>query len=240
MGRGTTRLPRRMTESAPVLGRLLPADRFHTGVRVATLGLWLLSIVVAFGVLALIATLIFGPLSGLGVLLVGVAAVAVAQPLAWLAERQLLARWPSGRAAELQPGTLIWRDRGPTCRLDLGQKVNFWRWRFAVKRQRSGRVPSTYHCFAIRLVQEDSLVTLYAFLPPTLADSLSGRYPFYELRRPNDPAKTALGGRDSIFLAAEHTRWDQGAELETGDFEALIAHLAAHVPDFDRSAQSGV
>ena len=41
-------------------------------------------------------------------------------------------------------------------------------------------------------------------------------------------------------MAAEHTRWEEGAELEPADFEALITHLAANLPDFARSAQSGV
>lgn len=225
---------------SPARGRQLPADRFHTGVRVATLALWLLAMVVAYMVLAFIVHQIFGPLSGLLVLLVAVAAVILAQPLAWLAERQLLERWPSGRAAELEPDAVVWRDRGPASRLDLSQKVNYWRWRFAVKRRRSGRVPANYHCFAIRLLQGDTVVSLYAFLPPAVADAFAARYPFYELRRPNDPGKTALGGRDSIFLAAEHARWDQGAELDPADFEALISHLAAHLPEFDRSAQSGI
>jgi len=229
-----------MTETSPALGRLLPADRFHTGVRLATLGLWVLSIVVAYLVLLVVATQIFGPLPGPGVLLVILAAVVIAQPLAWLGEKQLLARWPSGRAVQLEPGGLVWRDRGPTARLDLGQKVNFWRWRFSVKRRRSGRVPGNYHCFALRLVQGDTLLTLYSFLPPATAEALAARYPFYELRRPNDPGKTPLGGRDSMFLAAERTRWEEGAELEPADFEALLAHLSASLADFERAAQSGV
>ena len=218
-----------MTESAAAPGRLLPADRFHAGVRVATLALWLLSIVVTYVVLGLIATPIFGPLSGLGVLLLLLAAVVAAQPLAWLGEKQILAHWPSGRSAQLEPGTLFWRDRGPATRLDLGQKVNYWRWRFNVGKQRKGRVPGNHHCFAIRLVQGDTVVTLYTFLPPANADGLAARVPFYELRRPNDTHKASLGGRDAIFLAAEHSRWEEGAELEPGDFEVMIGTNSENV-----------
>jgi hypothetical protein len=229
-----------VTDSSAALGRRLHADRFHTGVRVVTLVLWLVAIVAAYIVLSLLAAQIFGPITGLGVLLLLVVAIIVAQPLAWFGERQLIARWPSGRAAELEPRALVWHDHGPTSRFDLGQKVNYWRWRFAVGRRRSGRIPGNHHCFAIRLVQGDTVVTLYTFLSPAAADRVTGRYPFYELRRPNDPSKTTLGGRDAIYLAAEHTRWDEGAELEPGDFEALVAHLAAYLPEFSRSAQSGV
>jgi hypothetical protein len=229
-----------VTDASAALGRRLHADRFHTGVRVVTLLMWLVAIVAAYIVLGLLAAKISIPITGLGVLLLLIAAIVVAQPLAWWGERQLIAHWPSGRAVQLEPGALVWHDHGPTSRFDLGQKVNYWRWRFAVGRRRSGRIPGNHHCFAIRLVQGDTVLTLYTFLSPAAADSLTARYPFYELRRPNDPAKTALGGRDAIYLAAEHTRWDEGAEFEAGDFEALVGHLAVYLSEFPRSAQSGV
>jgi hypothetical protein len=229
-----------VTDSAPASAQLLRADRFHAGVRVATLVVWVFSIVVAYVVLGLIATPFFGPIGGLGILLLLLAAVIVAQPLAWLAEKQLLAHWPSGRSAQLEPGALIWRDRGPAIRLDLGQKVNYWRWRFHVGKRRKGRVPGNSHCFAVRLVQGDTVVAFYTFLAPASADALAARFSFYELRRPSDPSKSPLGGRDAIYMAAEHSRWETGAELEPADFEVLIGHLAAYLPDFPRSAQSGV
>ena len=219
---------------------MLQADRLHGGVRVATLVMWIVAIVAAYFVLDLLATWIFGPIAGLGVLLLLIGAIVVAQPLAWFGERQLIAHWPSGRAVQLEPSALVWHDHGQTARFDLSQKMNYWRWRFAVGGRRTGRIPGNYHCFAIRLVQGDTVVTLYTFLSPTAADSLSARYSFYELRRPNDTSKTALGGRDAIYLAAEHTRWDDGAELEPADFEALATHLAAHRAEFPQSAQSGV
>ena len=229
-----------MTDSSQTLGRLLPADRFHTGVRVAILGVWVVAIVLVYLVVGFAVSHLFGPLSGLSVLVVLVVAIVAAQPLAWLSERQLLARWPSGRAVQLEPGALVWRDRGPANRLDLGQKVKYWRWRFSVGRRRGGRVPSNHHCLGIRLVQSDTVVTLYTFRAPDAADTLAARYPFYELRRSSEASKISLGGRDAIFMAAEHTRWEEGAELEPADFEALLDHLAAHLSEFPRSAQSGI
>ena len=237
--RGQAGLVVAATETTASLGRLLRADRYHAGVRLAALAVWFAAIVVAYVVLGLVIAAVLGPASGVGALLIVVAAIVVAQPLAWLAEKQLLLRWPSGRAAELEPGRLTWRDRGQIARLDLRQKVNYWRWHFSVRRRHGGRIPSNYHCFAIRLVQGDAVISLYSFLSPAAGDSLTARYPFYELRRPNEVARPSLGGRDAMFLAAEHSRWETGAELEPADFEALIAHLAANVPDFDRSAQSG-
>jgi len=229
-----------VTDSTVAQGRTLHADRFHGGVRVATLVMWIVAIVAAYLLLDLLASALFGPIAGLGVLLLLVGAIIVAQPLAWFGERQLLAHWHSGRAVELEPGALVWHDHDLTARFDLAQKMNYWRWRFAGGGRRSGRVPGDHHCFAIRLVQGNTLVTLYTFLSPAAADRMTARFSFYELRRPSDPAKTALGGRDAIYLAAEHTRWDDGAELEPGDFDAVATHLAAYLSEFPRSAQSGV
>ena len=131
------------------------------------------------------------------------------------------------------------RARGQSIRLELGPRLNYWRWRFAVRRRRGGRVPSGHFCYAIRLVQGDSVISLYTFLAPAAATALAARTPFYELSRSKGADKPQLGGRDAMYLAAEHARWDTGAELEVADFEALLAHLAAGVPDFERSAQSG-
>jgi hypothetical protein len=41
-------------------------------------------------------------------------------------------------------------------------------------------------------------------------------------------------------MAAEHARWESGAELDPADFEAVVGHLGAYLPDFPRSTQSGV
>ncbi len=230
-----------MTDTPLSLARPLPADRFHTGVRLAALVLWLLAIAVVYVLLAVVIGLVFGPVSGVGVVIVVIAAIILAQPLAWLAEKQLIARWPSGRAVVLEPGAITWRDRGKSQRLDMGPRLNFWRWRFMVRRRRGGRVPSGHHCFAIRMVQADTVISLYTFLAPAAATALSARMPFYELRRPSEQGKAgpALGGRDAMYLAAEHARWDTGAELDAADFEALLAHLESGIPEFNRSTQSG-
>ena len=141
--------------------RHLPADRFHAGVRMATLAAWFGAIVLVYAVLAVIVSAIIAPATGAGAALLAVIALFLAQPLAFLVEKQIVARWPSGRHVRLEPGALLWTDKSISVRLDVAQKVNYWRWRFAVKRRRGGRVPVGHHCFAIRLVQSDTLVTLY-------------------------------------------------------------------------------
>jgi hypothetical protein len=228
--------------------RVLPADRFHTSVRVAAVVIWVGAILLAYWVIRWLGGLLSGgPVGGFGLLVVAALAVVAAQPLAWLAERQLLRLWPSGRRAVLAPRRLEWHDRcqlasgepRPSPRFDLGTMINFWRWRFEVRRRRGGRVPSGFHCLALRLVQADGALSVYTFASPRQADALAERFAFYELRRPNDPGKLSLGGRDALYLAAENARWEGGAELEPADFEALLEHLAAHVPGFAATPASG-
>jgi hypothetical protein len=226
--------------AAPVDGRELRADRFHAGVRLAALLGWLGSVVVVFLLLRLAVTLITGRApAGAGSVVVGVFALGLAWPLAWLIERYSVRAWPSGRAASLLPGRLRWRDGGRVADLDLRDKVNYWRWRFEVRGRRGGRVPNGYSVMAVRLIQGDTVVSLFAFVPPAAATALAAHYPFYELRRTKDEGKVALGGRDAIYLAAENERWEAGAELTPADFETLIAHLAESIPDFRTTPASG-
>jgi hypothetical protein len=171
-------------------------------------------------------------------LLVGVVSVFLAQPLAWQVEKLLTKRWPSGRSAVLVPNGVHWRDKTNELKFDLAHQINYWRWRFEVKGRRGGRVPTGHHCFALRLLQGDAELNMYAFVNPTQATALAEKYPFYELRRSRERVKVSLGGRDAIFLAAEHARWDTGAELEAADFEALLDHLAKQVAAFTTDTAS--
>ncbi len=228
-----------MSETTLSLPRELRADRFHAGVRLGVLVAWLASVVLVFLVLRAVISAVLAPVGGVGLLMLIVVAVAVAQPLAMLSERALMQRWPSGRAARLAPNRLSWQDKTKTSDLDLAQKVNYWRWQFEVKQRRSGRVPTGHYCLAIRLVQGETELSLYSFMPLAKAQAITKDYPFYELRRASDKGKPALGGRDALFLAAEHTRWESGAELEPEDFRALMHHLGAHLDGFATSAAVG-
>jgi hypothetical protein len=230
-----------MSEAAAEPPRELRADRFHGGVRLLAMAAWLVSIALVFAVLqAVLALFVEGGVWGIGALLVLIVAAVLAQPLAYFAERQVIARWPSGRAARLAPGRLAWQDKDQSAELQLNQTINYWRWRFEVKGRRAGRIPAGHVCCAIRLVQGDNVVTLYTFLPPARASGLTAEYAFHELRRSAEPAKAALGGREAMFLAAEHERWEKGAELEPADFDALLAHLGGHVEKFAANPASGM
>jgi hypothetical protein len=219
-------------------GQVLPVDRYHTGVRLAVLALWFAVIMLFYLLGRFLFGLVGGEINGGSLLVLVVGAIVLAQPVARWGEKQLVARWTSGRAVHLEAGVVTLREKSGATRIDLSQKVNYWRWRFRIRGRRGGRVPNGHFCVAVRLTQNDTVFNVYAFLPPKAAEALAARYHFYELRGSNDKEKPAQGGRDALYLAAERARWDSGAEVDPADFEALLRHLAAAVPEFSTNMAS--
>ncbi len=219
--------------------RELPADPYHGGVRFGALMFWFFITAALYMSLAYLAGLIFPDL-GVGWALIAAGVLIVSQPLARWGERQLIRRWPSGRAVRLASGALEMREKADATRFDLAaERVNFWRWYFVVKGRRGGgRVSNGDHVCALRLVQGERVTSLYAFVPKANAEALLARYAFYNLQRPTAQTKAQLGGRDAVYLAAEQARWELGAELTPDDFSAALDHLAAHLPDFKSAPSS--
>ena len=218
--------------------RELPADPYHSGVRFGALVLWLFIVLALYAALAYLAGLIFPDL-GAGWLIIIAVVLLVSQPVARWSEKQLIQRWPSGRAVRLPSRALLMKEKTGDTRFELdGARVNYWRWHFVVKNRRGGGRVANGDCVcALRLVQGENAASLYAFVPKKEAESLLGRYVFYEVQRAakNQPA---LGGRDAVYLAAEQARWESGAELSPADFAAVLDHLAAHVPEFKSAPSS--
>ncbi len=221
-----------MTQEPVLAGRVLPADRFHPGVRLAALAIWFGAIALIYFTGNLLFSLAGGALTGASFLVLTLGAMLLAQPVARWGERLLIARWPSGRAVQLGAGALTLHEKSGAVRIDLRQKVNYWRWRFVIRRTRGGRVPNGHACMAARLAQNEAAVSVYAFLSPKQTEALAARYPFYELRAPSDKDRPLLGGRDAMYLAAEKARWESGAEVDPADFETLLDYLAGSVPEF--------
>jgi len=223
--------------ATPSLPLELHADRFHAGVRLTALGVWALCILLFYFVAEWLWTAVLGAGSWLVFLVI---AVFLSQPIIYFSEKRILRWWPSGRAARLEAGQLIWRDKKQTLNFNLTphHKVNYWRWRFTVRRNR-GRVRDGYQCCALRLVQGEQACALYTFLPPERAKELGERYAFHSLQPPAPGQKPALnGGLEAILLTAEEERWSTGAELDPDDFEILLAHLASYLPAFHQQTTS--
>lgn len=228
------------TPTDSIAGQVLPVDRYHTGVRLAALGLWFAAVGGLYAAGRWLYGLLAGEISGASLLILVVGAFLLAQPLARFGEQQLLKLWPSGRSLHLGSGAVTLRERSRAARIDLGQKVNYWRWRFEIRGRRGGRVPNGHFCVAVRLAQPQAAFSVYAFAPPQTAQTLAARYAFHELRGSLDGSgnKPPLGGRDAVYLAAERARWESGAEVEPADFERLLDHLSGAVPDFKSATAS--
>jgi hypothetical protein len=225
--------------STSLTSRNLPADRYHIGVRLGSIGLWVVILVALYAVFAYVLRLVLGETFGGIYLIPIIVALFLSQPVSRWAEGLLMQRWPSGRAVRLEDGALTLVEKSGPVRFDLSSgKANFWRWHFVVKNRRSGRVSNGDQVCALRLVQGEAVVSLYAFVNKKNVEALFARYPFFELQRATDPEKRPLGGREAVFFAAEQTRWESGAELDPADFEALLNHLAAYLPEFKSNTSS--
>lgn len=213
----------------------LPLDRFHTGVRLATLGWWVAATAALYFIGLFIFSLFLGEGQGWVWLPWLIVVLLLSQFIGRWGERQLLRRWPSGRHLELASRRLQFTDKGQAHAISFAHTLNYWRWHFVIRNRRAGRVGNGYHCCAVRLMQDEADFCVYAFLPPDQYKALMERYKFYELRPPNDatPKTGTLGGRDAAFLNAEKLRWDNGAELEPADFDAFLAYLKRQHPEFD-------
>lgn len=226
------------TEPGP---RRLPADPFHAKVRLSALGLWFVIVGLLYWVGHVIWQEVFDPNATGAWLPLLLGAMLLSQPLARVAERQLVRVWPSGRAVILDSGTLTLQEKSGSQRFDLnGGAVNYWRWYFKVANRRSGRVSNGDVVCALRLVQGEQEATLYAFIAKKQAEAFVARYTCYELKplSATTKGKTTLGGHDAIYRAAEKARWESGAELDPVDFDAALTHIAAHLPNFTTNSSS--
>jgi hypothetical protein len=230
--------PLTTTEPGP---RHLPADRFHPKVRLGALSLWLVIVGLLYIVGDVIWRVFIDPNATGAWLPLLLGALILSQPLARVSERQLMRVLPSGRSISLDSGTLTMREKSVSDQFDLnGGAVNYWRWYFKVINRRSGRVSNGDLVCALRLVQGEREANLYAFIPKKQAESFLARYTFYELKPLSETTKgkMTLGGHDAVYRAAEKARWELGAELDPLDFDATLAHLAAHLPNFKVNSSS--
>jgi hypothetical protein len=230
-----------MTGLEPALGgQVLPVDRYHTGLRLALLGMWFGIVVVLYLAGRALLVLIGVEINAGSILVLVLGAILLTQVIGRWGEKQMLERWPSGRTVHLESGSVTLNEKSSVTRIDLRQKMNYWRWRFVIRGRRGGRVSNGHACVAVRLVQGDTAFSVYAFVPPKQAEALIARYPFYELRGSEDPRreKSQLGGREAVYYSAERARWESGAEVDPADFETLLKHVAAALPEFAMATTS--
>jgi hypothetical protein len=150
-------------------------------------------------------------------------------------ERTLKSLVPSRRSAALSAEELVIIDerrKPPTeTRVEWDKTVNVMAWRFAVRRRT--RIPKGWYCMALQLLQDETTVILYTFMPPDEAEALRGFQNFVRLRpRKETESNADLGAvaEQRRLLKLEDARWEDGAEIARDDFRAVLAILEERVP----------
>src|SRR5204863_91436 len=92
-------------------------------------------------------------------------------------DRVLKNVWSSGRSLTVDGDHLevVDKRRGRQGNLPIAwaQRINVLTWRFSVRRG-SARIPKGWIMLALQLLQDDTLVTLYTFMPEKAAKAMPG------------------------------------------------------------------
>jgi hypothetical protein len=154
-------------------------------------------------------------------------------------DRFLKRIWLSGRSLTVDQNRLDLHDKRkgkpPLLHITWAQRVNALTWRFTVRRG-SARIPKGWVMLGLQLLQDESMVTLYTFMPEKTAVTLP-EFPAFMLLAPRANLETnELPLRDKIeqrrLHKAEDERWQDGAELRRQDFQTLLAVMTQRMPDW--------
>jgi hypothetical protein len=129
------------------------------------------------------------------------------------------------------------RRRETDQRIDWDKHINLMAWKFIVKRG-SARVQRGAVLLGLQLQQDETIVSLYAFVPSKEAEALPLFKQFSQLLDRKTLEREQLSIRDSAdqrrLLRAEDERWKNGGELHKSDFPILLEAVAAHVQDWQK------
>jgi hypothetical protein len=215
-----------------------PLDANHVGLRLTVLLTMIVS--AALGLFVIMPTALnLLPLTGLPELcLTGVGTLLIGVGVSWGVETALRSIWPSGRVLVMNGETLALRQRGgESAAVEWARRMNVLAWYFIIRRGRTW-VPRGWYCAAFRLTQDETVITLYAFIKPEVASQMPQWPAFEELisrkqaPRRGDEHLLAKVGEQAQLRGAERDRWDDGAEMRAEDFAAFVAEIDARVPDW--------
>src|SRR5262249_5597283 len=151
-----------------------------------------------------------------------VIAVGGSMGVASLGERRLKDLWPSGRSLTLDGQGLELQDsrkgKESNIRMTWEQRINILAWRFVIDR-RAAHVQRGAYMLCVQLLQDQSQVAIYTFMPSKEAEKLEQFSAFSALmpRATVDKEKSGLSIREVSeqrrLLKAEDSRWHEGAEI---------------------------
>lgn len=153
-------------------------------------------------------------------------------------ERLLKMAMPSRRTAILSDAGLKFvdarQDPPEEAIIEWTRPFNVRAWWFSISR-RGRRVPRGWYCMAIQLLQDETDVILYTFMPQKEAEAVVGYNNFVRLRpRKETESNTDLNivAEQRRLLKLEDARWEDGAEVVRDDFIMILSHLEHVRPDW--------
>lgn len=205
-------------------GTAYPVDAEHGQLRLVVAVLFLGVALVSFFVLLAII-----PANTLNLLAV-LGALVIAAVVTSIAERQLKARWPSGREIGLRAGALTLSRHGKAVEtIAIDDDTQLLQWCFEINKR--ARVPRGWWmvAVAVRNTVTDATIAVYALLSPEDYEDLNAASRFIPLSKPaQDEAGTMrLAGQQKRLHAAEQVRWNHGVEMQPDHFQAFVAALEA-------------
>jgi hypothetical protein len=227
-----------MTDNASeTLPRSMPIDTEHFGIRIALPAIAVAGFLIGFALSsALLSTIISETQLGCIPFIGG---IVLALFFAFVADKLLKRLWPSGRALIVDQQGLVLEDKrgrqNKTIRMQWGEHINPVTWRFKVRRS-SAKVQKGWMMLSVKLVQDESEMIIYSFLPEKEASLLPNYDKFIPLMPRAELESDALSlrekGEQKRLLATERERWEDGAEIQRKDFFDLITILMGHVSDW--------
>jgi hypothetical protein len=204
---------------------LYPVDAEHGQLRLAVAGVFILIAVMSFFILvAVIPANMFNLLAVLGSLIISAA-------LTSGIERQLKARWPSGREVGLSDEAIYLSRQGHVRQaIALNGEAQLLRWCFEINKR--ARVPRGWWmvAVAVRNMATEETIAVYALVSPEDYSKLNETKRFVPLKKLADSEGGGIrvAGQQKRLHTAEQVRWNDGAEMKPEDFRALVDRLEAH------------
>ena len=147
-------------------------------------------------------------------------------------EGPLKQRWPSGRSVSVTDGSIrLLRREELQESLDTAQEINVLTWRFRINRR--ARVPKGWNMVALALEQDDRHIPVYTFMPQDDLEAMRDQGRFVALqgrRQRKEGGDLRLAGEQKRLHSAEQLRWLQGGEMSREDFVACLRHLQERFP----------
>lgn len=218
-----------MTSPAPAPDVFsVPVDPEHGGLRIAVVGVFLISAVILY----MLTTWLIPQMSGINIIAAGVA-LAGATIMTQVIDRLFKQRWPSGRALRIVDDRiqLVLRDNIQR-EIDGGQHVNVLMWRFTISKRT--RIPKGWYMVAIALHQDDVYLPVYTFVSPTEFEMMPYNKQISALqpRKKTEMQDLKLAGQQRRLHTAEDARWSEGAEMSQADFRRYIDRLKQQFPEW--------